>query len=84
MPYKIEFEDQGQDLTRLTVDEKSGVITDAGLLSWLYANGNYTVDTSKLEDNRMVHHSRDNGPVNTFRYPMVRLELNGELLAEAH
>lgn len=80
--YEIELEDQGQDLTHLTVDAETGVITDAGLCSWLFAQGNCVVDTDSLTENRMVHYQKDGGEDVYFRYPMTKLSLDGKVLAE--
>ena len=48
MAYEIEFEDKGQDLLRLTVDEDTALITDSGLLSWEFATGRYEVIVGDL------------------------------------
>lgn len=82
MSYRIEFEDHGQDLTRLVVNPDTGVIESAGLLDWLYADGSCVVEIDKLTEDRMVHYIQY-GTRRTFKYPMIRLEQDGELLAAA-
>ena len=83
MAYEIEFEDQGQDLTHLKVNFETGVIEDAGLLSWVYATGDCVVDVERLHRDRIVHFRKNGGEDQWFKYPMTRLALEGELLAEA-
>ncbi|WP_010137353.1 hypothetical protein [Oceanicola sp. S124] len=83
MAYQIELEDRGQDLIRLTVNFETGVIEDAGLCSWLYANGEHVVDVERLHEDRIVHFRKNGGPDQWFKYPMIRLSLDGELLAAA-
>lgn len=83
MPYEIELEDRGQDLFHLTVDQYTGEITDAGLHSRLYADGNHFVHNDQLMDDRHVHYTAKDGSENIFRWPMVKLSLDGQVLAEA-
>lgn len=85
MTYKIEFEDQGQDLLRLECDFETGEITAAGPYHHdLYADGRHFVDVDQLESNRMVHFRRDGDEEDHyFRWPMIRLTLDGETLCEA-
>ncbi|MGI3163098.1 hypothetical protein [Pseudooceanicola sp. 200-1SW] len=83
MAYEIQLEDQGQDLIRLRVNFETGVIEDAGLLSWIYATGEYVVDVDQLHENRIVHYRKNGGEDQWFKYPMTRLALDGELLAAA-
>ncbi|QAX31291.1 hypothetical protein [Leisingera sp. NJS204] len=82
MAYHIKFEDQGQDLTHLVVNAETGVIEDAGLLTWMFGDGSCVVETGELTEDRMVRYQQY-GTRKTFKYPMIRLELDGELLAEA-
>lgn len=82
MPYKIELEDHGQDLTELTVNDKTGVIEDAGLLSWVFAKGDCVVDMTQLEEDRTVGYWRNGGEKIFFKYPMRKLSLNGAVLCD--
>lgn len=84
MPYEIELEDQGQDLIRLAVNEKTGVIEDAGLLSWMYAKGNCIVNMDLLQESRNVHYRKDGGDEVWFKYPMTKLTLNGAVLCDVN
>ena len=77
-------EDQGQDLISLTVDANTGVITDAGLLSHIFANGDCVVNLEMLYDNRMVHYVRGDEPEVWFKYPMIKLSLNDEVLCDVN
>ena len=83
MAYEIEFEDKGQDLLRLTVDEDTALITDSGLLSWEFATGRYEVIVGDLLVDRVVHFRKDGGEVQSFNYLMAKLSRNGEVLAQA-
>ena len=83
MSFHINFEDQGQDLIELTVNENTGEITDAGQFSYLYADGQHFVDVEQLYTSRFVHYHRKNGEVSWFRYPMSSLKLNDGVLFEA-
>jgi len=84
MPYEIELEDQGQDLIRLTVNEETGVIEDAGLCSWLYAEGNCVVNLDLLTESRNVHYRKGGGDEVWFKYPMTKLTLNGDVLCDVN
>lgn len=84
MTYEIELEDRGQDLIRLTVNENTGVIEDAGLLSNIFAKGDCVVDTGSLTDSRMVEYSRAGDDYKTFKYPMTKLTLNGVVLCDVN
>lgn len=81
MTYKIEFEDKGQDLTRLEVREDTGEILDAGLCSRLYADGNHHVIVGDLLIDRVVRFRRDGGEVSSFNYLMTKVSRDGEILA---
>ncbi|WP_333827262.1 hypothetical protein [Pararhodobacter sp.] len=83
MPYQIDLEDRGQDLIRLTVNETTGEITDAGLCSHLYADGQHHVIVDDLVTDRIVNFRRaGTDATQSFHYPMTRLSLNGKVLAE--
>ena len=84
MTYKIEFEDHGQDLLTISCDENTGEIIHAGPFhNAIYADGNHFIDVEKLYDNRMVWYARQNGKKHFFKWPMVKLERNGEIIADA-
>ena len=83
MSFHINFEDQGQDLVELTVDENTGLITEAGQFSYLYADGQHFVDVEQLYTNRFVHYFRLGGGAHWFKYPMSSLKLNDGVLFEA-
>lgn len=80
--YELEFEDHGQDLIGLKIDAKTGVITDAGLLSTTFANGDFIVATDQLTKDRLVSFTDDGGRPGQFKYPMTKLTLNGEVLCD--
>lgn len=80
--YKIEFEDQGQDLLRLTCDEETGEILSAEPFHHnRYADGRHFVNVSMLQSHRMVSYQNPDDETVFFKWPMARLFLNGELLA---
>ncbi|MEO2038001.1 MAG: hypothetical protein ABGW90_04765 [Martelella sp.] len=82
--YDIEFEDQGQDLLRISCNAETGEITDAGPFHRaLYVDGNHFVDIDQLIDNRIVHFRKGDGDDKYFRWPMIRLSLDGRVIAEA-
>ncbi|WP_226554818.1 hypothetical protein [Celeribacter naphthalenivorans] len=84
MTYEIKFEDQGQDLLRITCDEATGEIKSAGPYhNDHYADGQHFVDVGQLTDNRMVWYIGRDGSKQCFKWPMVKLSLNGETLAAA-
>ncbi|KAB6717740.1 hypothetical protein [Roseobacter sp. TSBP12] len=81
MGFDIEFEDQGQDLLRLSCNEVTGEITDAGPYHHkLYADGQHFVDVGQLKKNRFVSYRLRGGEYHEFRWPMVKLSLNGTVL----
>jgi hypothetical protein len=84
MAYEIELEDHGQDLLRLTVDEKTGAITDAGPFhTALYASGDCIVNLNEIKSgNRYVHVSRKGAEFTSLKWPMGKLSLNGKTIAE--
>lgn len=84
MPYQIELQDEGQDLIRLTINEETGVIEDAGLCSWLYAGGNCVVNLDLLTESRNVHYRKDGGAEVWFKYPMTKLTLNRAVLCDVN
>lgn len=85
MTYKIEFEDQHQDLLRIQCDEKTGEITSAAPFHHdMYANGKHFVDVSQLMEDRIVHFTREGEKKpRSFKWPMIKLSLNDKVLAEA-
>lgn len=82
MPYKVEFTDEGQDLLWLIVDAKTGEITNCGPFhAGLYASQGCVVNLRKLTKCRLVHYRRETRNL-TFKWPMVRLSLDGEIICE--
>lgn len=84
MTYQIDFEDQGQDLLRITCDKNTGEILSAEPFhNDLYADGKHFVDVAQLFENRMVRFKNAGGSSLHFSWPMVKLSLDGETLAAA-
>lgn len=84
MTFEIEFEDQGQDLLRLTCHEDTGEILSAEPYHGdLYVDGKHFVDVERLYEDRMVGCTNIDGQNRVFRWPMVKLSLNGDVLASA-
>lgn len=65
--YRIEFEDEGQDLTSLVIDD-DGVIIDAGFHRQLY-KGCIVTNLNTLQSDEFVQYYRPSTKIhNSFRY----------------
>lgn len=81
--YKIEFEDQGQDLLRIECDAVTGLITDCGPFHQrLYLDHGFKIKTNDLTKYRDVTWLDADGKERTFRWPMVKLSLDDKVLCK--
>jgi hypothetical protein len=81
--YKIEFEDQGQDLLRIECDAATGLITDCGPFHQrLYVGQGFKIKTDDLTKYRYVKWIDTDGKERTFRWPMVKLSLGRKVLCK--
>lgn len=81
---KIEFEDEGQDLLRLVVDDETGLIQDCGPYhADLYAQGDCWVELESIQGgagSKVFYYSGAEGRANkigqTFRWRVANIVRN--------
>lgn len=83
MTFAISFQDEGQDLLEISCSSDTGEILSAEPChNALYADGHHFIDVDQLFDNRMVWYRDKTGKKHCFKWPMVKLEQDGQTLAE--